>query len=70
MKTVAVEGLVLEAVNVDRDDIHTKMALIEQVISVVHPVCSLIMLVFKEECLLILYRKYFQRLGCNPYSNL
>ena len=30
VKTVAVEGLVLGAVEVDEDDMHTEMALIEQ----------------------------------------
>ena len=62
MKTVAAEGLVLEAVNVDGDDIHTKMALTEQVVSVVYPVCCLIIFAFEDEYPLILYRKYFQLL--------
>ena len=51
MKTVAAESLVLEAIDVDGDDMHTKMALTEQVVSVVHLVCCQIMLVFKDECL-------------------
>lgn len=62
MKTVAAESLVLEAVYIDKNDIHMEMALTEQVMSIVHPVYCLVILVFEDECSLILCRKYFQRL--------
>lgn len=38
VKMVVAEGLVLKAVDIDGDDMHIEMALIEQVLSVVHPV--------------------------------
>lgn len=50
VKMVEVEGLVLEAADVDRD-MHKEMA--------VHPVCYLVIL-FNIEYPLILYHKLFQ----------
>lgn len=60
VKRVVAEGLVLEAVDNNGDDIPKEIALTEQVISVVYLVCCPIMLIFKDKCLLIFYYKYFQ----------
>lgn len=38
IKMVVIEGLILKAVDIDGDDMHIEMALIEQVLSMVHPV--------------------------------
>lgn len=47
MRMVATKSLVLKTVKINRDDMHTKMALTEQVVSVIHLVYCLIILVIK-----------------------
>lgn len=47
---------------INRNSICIKIVLTKQVVSIVYPVCCLMIFIFKDKYLLILYCKYFQLL--------
>lgn len=54
IKIVVVESLVLEAVDIDKNNMHTEMILIKQVIFIIHLVyCPIILIKDKEKNLIV-----------------